>query len=83
MQNSLTNQTRKAFIEKTQNWFQVNKVKAFYSLVDDMTFEEGSKALLQASGVGKLRPNILMMGFKNDWNTCNFEELKSYLTTIQ
>ncbi|OXA61539.1 Bumetanide-sensitive sodium-(potassium)-chloride cotransporter, partial [Folsomia candida] len=78
----LDNRQRKALIDKAQNWFTLNKLKVFFNLVDDMSFQEGSKALLQASGVGKLRPNILLMGFKNNWNTCNFEELNEYFRTI-
>ncbi|XP_021968164.1 bumetanide-sensitive sodium-(potassium)-chloride cotransporter isoform X1 [Folsomia candida] len=78
----LNNRQRKALIDKAQDWFTSNKLKGFFNLVDDMSFQEGSKALLQASGVGKLRPNVLLMGFKNNWNTCNFEELNEYFGTI-
>jgi len=70
-------------MEKSQNWFKVNRVKAFFNVVDDMSFEDGAKALLQASGVGKLRPNILLLGYKSNWSTGNAHELKEYFTTIQ
>jgi solute carrier family 12 sodium/potassium/chloride transporter 2 len=51
--------------------------------VDEVTFEEGAKALLQASGVGKLRPNILLMGFKGDWRDCDKDELGMYFEAMQ
>jgi solute carrier family 12 sodium/potassium/chloride transporter 2 len=82
-QGPLNNRQRNGLNEKAQNWFRSNRVKAFFNVVDDMTFEDGSKALLQASGVGKLRPNILLLGYKNNWPTCAPDELKEYFNTIQ
>ncbi|CAH0553671.1 unnamed protein product [Brassicogethes aeneus] len=58
------------------------KVKAFYTLIDNMKFEVGAKALLQTTGIGKLSPNVLMMGYKNDWVTCNRDDLVSYFNVL-
>jgi len=69
--------------EKAQSWFISQKIKAFYCVIDDIDFEEGAKALLQAYGVGKLRPNILMMGFKEDWATCDSKDLNQYFNVLQ
>lgn len=57
-------------------------MKAFYMQVDGVPFEEGARALLKASGIGKLKPNILLMGFKSDWKTCPKEELDSYFEIL-
>uniref|UniRef100_A0A665T1Z0 Solute carrier family 12 member 1 n=1 Tax=Echeneis naucrates TaxID=173247 RepID=A0A665T1Z0_ECHNA len=35
--------------------------------------------LSQASGLGRLKPNTLMMGFKKDWRTAGTESVQSYV----
>ncbi|KAF2899446.1 hypothetical protein ILUMI_06729 [Ignelater luminosus] len=71
------NKTKAAY-----QWLRDHKIKAFYSVVDDMKFEMGAKALLQASGIGRLSPNVLMMGYKNDWKVCNTEQLLAYFNVL-
>jgi solute carrier family 12 sodium/potassium/chloride transporter 2 len=39
--------------------------------------------MLGLTGVGKVKPNILMMGYKNDWLTCDRNALDQYVLTIQ
>lgn len=51
--------------------------------VDGVSFAEGANALLKACGIGKLRPNILLMGFKNDWQKAPKEELEMYFDVLQ
>lgn len=68
---------------KANSWLKVHKLKAFYMQVDGLSFIDGCKALLKACGVGKLRPNILLMGFKADWQTCPREDLIHYFEVLQ
>lgn len=82
-QSSVPQRIRNALTYKAHSWLRAHKIKAFYSHVDESSFEEGSKALIQASGIGKLRPNILLMGFKSDWLTCEAEDLAMYFNTMQ
>lgn len=78
-----SSQKHRSFMQRrATEWFQKHKVKAFYTFVDGENFETGSRALMQASGVGKLKPNILLMGFKADWRTCGRSELEQYFNTI-
>lgn len=58
-------------------------MKAFYVQVDGFNFELGAKAMLKACGIGKLKPNILLMGHKSDWQTCAREELSMYFEILQ
>lgn len=74
MKNSLS--------RRSAAFLHAHKIKAFYSLVDELPLEAGAKALLQAAGVGKLKPNILMMGYKANWRT-NPQELLMYFNIIQ
>ncbi|PNF24775.1 Bumetanide-sensitive sodium-(potassium)-chloride cotransporter [Cryptotermes secundus] len=79
----LSHRARMNLTLKSYGWLHANKIKAFYALVDDIKFEVGARALLQASGLGKLKPNILMMGYKNDWTSCTAEDLEEYFTILQ
>ncbi|XP_075227429.1 sodium chloride cotransporter 69 isoform X2 [Lycorma delicatula] len=74
----ITQKTRNALSLKANSWLRCHKVKAFYSEIDDVNFEEGARALMHCSGLGKLRPNVVLMGFKSDWATCDRGELAMY-----
>lgn len=39
--------------------------------------------LIQSSGIGKLRPNIIMLGFKTDWTESEHGRVSDYFKTIQ
>ncbi|XP_053405813.1 solute carrier family 12 member 1-like isoform X2 [Mercenaria mercenaria] len=64
-------------------WFESKKVKAFYSSVCAPTFRIGVQVLLQAVGVGKLRPNTVLLGYKNDWQKAEPREVLDYFNVIQ
>ncbi len=38
---------------------------------------------LQLSGLGKIRPNTLVVGFKNNWTTCTDSEIQEYVALLQ
>ncbi|XP_072384865.1 bumetanide-sensitive sodium-(potassium)-chloride cotransporter isoform X1 [Diabrotica undecimpunctata] len=78
----INHRTRSTRTSKVYNYLRNRKIKAFYTIIDNMSFEIGSKALLQTSGIGKLSPNVLMMGYKNDWQICNKEELLAYFNVL-
>ncbi|KAH3837753.1 solute carrier family 12 member 1-like [Dreissena polymorpha] len=63
-------------------WFSARKVKAFYNSVCAPTFRIGVQVLLQALGVGKLRPNTLLLGYKNDWQKADPLEVLDYFNVI-
>ncbi|KAI5738510.1 hypothetical protein M8J77_007896 [Diaphorina citri] len=72
---------RKSLYDKARHYLSVHKIKAFYTHVDEDEFDVGAKALLQCTGLGKLRPNTLMMGYKTDW-THSKHELQKYFNVI-
>ncbi|EEB16309.1 sodium-potassium-chloride cotransporter, putative [Pediculus humanus corporis] len=82
LQKKLSYKARQNRIRESYAWLGHRKIKGFYALIDDVNFEDGVKSLLQAVGVGKLRPNVLMMGFKDDWITCSYENLLSYFNGL-
>ena len=67
---------------RAQQWLQRRKVKSFYSIVVEDNKPRGIRSLLQCSGVGKLKPNVVMLGYKYQWMTCNDEELEEYFNII-
>lgn len=74
---------RVQMMKEGQKWLNARKVKAFYNIVDGLNMEQGVRALIQASGFGKLTPNILLMGLKTDWKTCPTSELVQYFNILQ
>jgi len=68
--------------ESTQAWLTDKKIKGFYTVTESNTFEEGAKSCLTLAGLGKLAPNMLLMGFKADW-TEDLELTKEYFVVLQ
>ncbi|XP_012732601.2 solute carrier family 12 member 1 [Fundulus heteroclitus] len=66
-------------MEKNQLWLNKTKRRAFYAAVACDSFRKGAESLLQASGLGRMRPNTLMIGFKRDWRTAGTEAVQSYV----
>jgi solute carrier family 12 sodium/potassium/chloride transporter 2 len=58
-------------------------VKAFFNITENDSFEAGCQALMEITGLGKLRPNMILMGYKENWRTCDEEELQQYFNVIQ
>ncbi|XP_039615427.1 solute carrier family 12 member 2 isoform X1 [Polypterus senegalus] len=65
-----------------QRWLIKNKTKAFYTPVYAEDLREGAQFLLQASGLGRLRPNTLVVGFKTNWRDVEMKEVDSYVNMI-
>ncbi|KAK3594337.1 hypothetical protein CHS0354_026214 [Potamilus streckersoni] len=63
-------------------WFHKRRIKAFYSVTSAPDFRQGAQSLMQNVGIGKLRPNILMMGFKSTWRTDPPEVVYNYFNVI-
>lgn len=83
MKERMTHQQRKLQIQKSNRWLRMNKIKAFYSLVDRLSFSNGVASLLQASGIGKMRPNILLLGYQSEWRTSDLNKSEEYFSAIQ
>uniref|UniRef100_A0A1A8IRU1 Solute carrier family 12, member 1 n=1 Tax=Nothobranchius kuhntae TaxID=321403 RepID=A0A1A8IRU1_NOTKU len=75
-------QEMNAGMEKNQQWLNKAKRKAFYAGVACDNFREGTESLLLASGLGRMRPNTLMIGFKNNWRTAGRDAVQSYVGVL-
>lgn len=68
--------------KKAYQYLWDQRINGFFSLVNDVNLQQGTSALLQAAGVGKMKPNILLLGFKNDWQVCEHHSLDHYFAAI-
>uniref|UniRef100_A0A8C6P6C4 Solute carrier family 12 member 10, tandem duplicate 1 n=1 Tax=Nothobranchius furzeri TaxID=105023 RepID=A0A8C6P6C4_NOTFU len=64
------------------NWLNKRKVRSFYTPFTASSLREGTKQLLQATGLGKLKPNTLVLGFKSNWKESTLESIDDYINTI-
>ncbi|KAG1930719.1 solute carrier family 12 member 2 isoform X1 [Pimephales promelas] len=65
-----------------QRWLLNNNSKAFYTPVVAEDLRQGTQYLLQAAGLGRLRPNTLVLGFKNDWRIGDVKDVETYINLI-
>ncbi|XP_014229251.1 bumetanide-sensitive sodium-(potassium)-chloride cotransporter [Trichogramma pretiosum] len=82
IETALAHKTKSSLASRTSQWLRDNKIKAFYSVIDGTSFQDGATSLMQACGLGKMRPNILLMGYKQDWATCPRENLLMYFNVM-
>uniref|UniRef100_A0A8C1PMN9 Solute carrier family 12 member 2 n=1 Tax=Cyprinus carpio TaxID=7962 RepID=A0A8C1PMN9_CYPCA len=65
-----------------QRWLLHNNSKAFYTPVVGEDLRQGTQYLLQAAGLGRLRPNTLVLGFKNDWHIGDIKDVETYINLM-
>lgn len=63
-------------------WMNNRKVRSFYTPFIGDSLRVGAQYLLQASGLGKLKPNTLVLGFKAQWRESSPESIEDYINTI-
>uniref|UniRef100_A0A1B6I7U9 SLC12A transporter C-terminal domain-containing protein n=2 Tax=Homalodisca liturata TaxID=320908 RepID=A0A1B6I7U9_9HEMI len=78
----VTQRVHKTLTSKAHSWLRSHKIKGFYTHIDGCSFQEGSRALMAACGLGKLKPNIVLLGYKSDWRTCEHNELTMYFSVM-
>ncbi|KAK6644092.1 hypothetical protein RUM43_000358 [Polyplax serrata] len=71
-----------ALTKRGHRWLAHHKVKGFFNVVGAKDFEAGARSLMQSVGIGKLKPNMLLMGYKSEWKKCDQEDLLKYFNVI-
>ncbi|CAJ1057596.1 solute carrier family 12 member 3 [Xyrichtys novacula] len=61
------------------NWLNQRKVKSFYRGVVAAELRTGVNVLLQGAGLGRMKPNVLLMGFKKDWHSDTPDATHNYI----
>merc|ERR1719264_1808970 len=67
--------------DNVQLWMKDHHVKGFYSALQSQTMSDGARSMMSLSGLGKLSPNMVMMGFKRDWMR-NSAECRQYVDIL-
>ncbi|XP_015414260.1 PREDICTED: solute carrier family 12 member 3 [Myotis davidii] len=60
-------------------WLNKRKIKAFYSDVIAEDLRSGVQVLMQAVGLGRMKPNILVVGFKTNWQSAHPATVEDYI----
>nr|XP_036296462.1 solute carrier family 12 member 3 isoform X2 [Pipistrellus kuhlii] len=60
-------------------WLNKRRIKAFYSDVIAEDLRSGVQVLMQAVGLGRMRPNILVVGFKTNWQSAHPAAVEDYI----
>ncbi|XP_060804526.1 bumetanide-sensitive sodium-(potassium)-chloride cotransporter [Amyelois transitella] len=81
-EKKLSYKERAARFRSSDEWLRGRKIRAFCSGVHGFSFELGARALMQAGGVGRLAPNVLLMGYKADWPSAPPEQLVAYFNVL-
>nr|CAH0112011.1 unnamed protein product [Daphnia galeata] len=71
LQDKLSTKNRADILQKSYKHLRTNDIKGFCSLIGNVDLPSGTSAMLEVVGVGKIKPNILLIGFKNDWRVCD------------
>uniref|UniRef100_A0A669BMX3 Solute carrier family 12 member 3 n=1 Tax=Oreochromis niloticus TaxID=8128 RepID=A0A669BMX3_ORENI len=64
------------------NWLNKRKVRSFYRGVVAADLQSGVNVLLQGAGLGRMKPNVLIMGFKKDWRSDTPQAAHNYIGII-
>uniref|UniRef100_A0A8D0L1B4 Solute carrier family 12 member 3 n=1 Tax=Sphenodon punctatus TaxID=8508 RepID=A0A8D0L1B4_SPHPU len=59
-------------------WLNDRKVRSFYSLISAGELRSGARSLMQVSGLGRLKPNTVVLGYKQNWQTDSPHSLENY-----
>lgn len=80
-----TEETNRGYVENIKKtvdlWLRDHDIKAFFSANQNKNFAEGAIAAMDLVGLGKLTPNMILMGFKSDWSK-DPEGVKDYINVI-
>lgn len=69
---------------RTQLKLQLEKclVKGFAEVVHAKNVRQGVYSMLQVAGIGSMRPNTLIITFREDWYNMPYEEIREYVGMI-
>ncbi|XP_016338801.1 solute carrier family 12 member 3 [Sinocyclocheilus anshuiensis] len=60
-------------------WLDKRRIKSFYHTVVADDLHAGVQMLLQSTGLGRMKPNVLVMGFKKYWRKAQPNNIENYI----
>ncbi|CAG7838639.1 unnamed protein product [Allacma fusca] len=82
VQGRLNQRARNQLTRQAQSWLAKHKKKGFYSFYENDKFDEGARSIMQLAGLGKLKPNLTLMGYKHNWTSSSCQDIKEYVNVI-
>ncbi|XP_052889567.1 bumetanide-sensitive sodium-(potassium)-chloride cotransporter-like [Anopheles moucheti] len=82
VRDRLSHRKRELRSSESRRFMESRKIQGFYQQIDGIGMQKGVRALIQTSGVGKLSPNIVLVGYKADWMRCSVQELQTYYNVL-
>jgi len=79
---SLTQRQKKICIDKGFQWLKSSGIKSLYVVLDNIELDSAIH-MIYSFGLGQLRPNIAMIGYKSDWLNCPSQDLQTYLNIFK
>ncbi|CAG0912314.1 unnamed protein product [Notodromas monacha] len=73
---------RTNLVRQSRAWLNKHKIRSFYQHVEDDSFEHGAKVLIQLAGLGNLRPNMMLLGYKSDWREAPKNDVIAYVNVV-
>ncbi|CAI2348534.1 unnamed protein product [Caenorhabditis sp. 36 PRJEB53466] len=68
--------------KQINDWLRVREINAFGTAICCTNIADGANTLLQTAGLGRLSPNILMLGFKAGWEKAGKEVISEYFAML-
>ncbi|KAL4099116.1 hypothetical protein QTP88_023594 [Uroleucon formosanum] len=78
---SLTPRQKKICLDKGIQWLSNFGIKSLYVVIDSIELDIATH-IIYSCGHGRLRPNIVMIGYKSDWLNCPYQDIKTYLNVF-
>lgn len=72
--------------DRFTDWMHEERIKAFYCGVAHSSLRGGVQCLLQTVGLGKMQPNIMILGYRMGWvDQCveNQDDYKEYVGVLR
>uniref|UniRef100_A0A671M7G5 Solute carrier family 12 member 3 n=1 Tax=Sinocyclocheilus anshuiensis TaxID=1608454 RepID=A0A671M7G5_9TELE len=60
-------------------WLNKRRMKTFYHTVVADDLRAGVQMLLQSTGLGRMKPNVLVTGFKKNWRKAQPSNIENYI----
>ena len=64
-----------------QQWLKDHQIAGYYSVTQNGSFSAGARSVMALSGLGKLSPNMVLLGFKNNWRN-DLKGLEDYIEVM-
>ena len=64
-----------------QQWLKDHQIAGYYSVAQNKSLSAGARNVMTISGLGKLSPNMVLLGFKNNWRN-DLQGLEDYIDVM-